>query len=675
MRRLLASIILGLIFFIFGIVTLPKYGINWDTINHLPRGAAYLHFFLTGKKDYSDLPRFVNYFQNPHNLFSNTTQSRSYYQTNAADFGWFMQYDGHGHPPLSDILSAFFNLILFSKLHVVNDIDAYHVYGIFLAACLVGLIYYWVSKYYGKVAGVVASMSLAMYPLFWSESHFNTEKDVPETVFWSFFIFCIWKGVTEKRIKWILVSGLLFGLALGTKFNILFSFFVVIPWIIAYLFVKREKLVSIVNFKILIAGSLAIFIGIGIFFAAWPYLWPDPLGRVQGVINFYKGIGVATGAFDARFVGPFGLNMYPFIWIITTTSPVILFLALVGVFFVVKNLRRNNCVSLIFLLWFFIPVARVTWHGADIYGGIRQIMEYVPALAVFSGIGSGILARKLITYKMKIVFVFVTFIFLLIPILETRPNENVYFNFLIGGLAGAKAANIPSWGNSFGSPFRQAAAWLDMNAEKDANISFARELLPNMPGIWLRPDLNLTNGNRSGPLHEGEYVVGLVYQGVDNTSYFDRYLEKFLVPVYSIDVDGVSILEIWKNDLIHTKSIYQKDQLLVSFKLTTSTPGEIEIDFGQIIKLSSINAILKNKNCSNLETGYVEISEDGNKWLRLPGQMPKEDWSVPKLGNQPGKDGTVLIPFAADPVRFLRLNYSPSNSCLNSLTNIVVKYF
>ncbi|MBI3397442.1 hypothetical protein HY045_03120, partial [Candidatus Woesebacteria bacterium] len=60
--------ILALIFFLVGLFTLPHYGINWDTINHLPRGQVYLHYFLTGKRDFSDLTPYKSYWQNPRDL-------------------------------------------------------------------------------------------------------------------------------------------------------------------------------------------------------------------------------------------------------------------------------------------------------------------------------------------------------------------------------------------------------------------------------------------------------------------------------------------------------------------------------------------------------------------------------------------------------------------------------
>src|SRR3989338_6716397 len=109
------SLVFALVYFIVGIVTLPNYGINWDSINHLPRGQAYLHYFLTGQRDYEDLPQWEMYWQNPDSLSIDTNipkesiPERSIYQSDTASFSWYMLRDGSGHPPLSDILSSVFN--------------------------------------------------------------------------------------------------------------------------------------------------------------------------------------------------------------------------------------------------------------------------------------------------------------------------------------------------------------------------------------------------------------------------------------------------------------------------------------------------------------------------------------------------------------------------------------
>ena len=671
--NLLLAFLSGGLFFIVGLLTLPHYGINWDTINHLPRGQAYLHYFLTGKKDYSDLPEYVQYWQKPEslgidaNIPKDKVSTRSYYQLNVADFKGFMESDGGGHPPLSDILSSVFNRVFFGKLRLVNDIDSYRVYSIFLASSLIGLVFWWVASNYGLAAGFVSSLSLALYPLFWSESHFNNEKDIPETVFWSFMIFCFWKGFTTKKSWWILISGIFFGLALGTKFNVLFIPLVLAPWLLFYWFGKysiRD------NLRLIIAVFAAIILGIIILVGSWPYLWPDPITRLISVLGYYKGIGLTQNV---------NLNTYALQGIITASPPVILFLSSVGIIYsLTKTLREKNKTSLLFLLWLTVPIVRVTWPGTTIYGGIRQIMEYIPAMAILAGIGTFWILNTV--KKKKFIYFFVIFViaagYLLsaIRLYKIHPNENVYFNFLIGGLRGAKEKDTPFWGNSFGAAYRQGIVWINENLPYGAKIAYARELLPNIPMLWLRPDLALHNSFRSGYLKKGEYIIALVYQGVEKTSYFDRYLDRFLIPIYEAKVDDVPILKIWKNDLEYTKKEYLSEKEADDFTMSTKE-GTIIFNFGGTIYLSRLEvSYIENFSCNKISSAYVQISEDGEKWERLPGTMPNEDWSTPQIGIQP-KNGKFIIPFAAEKLRYLRIISFPIDSCLTRINTKKVYYF
>lgn len=665
----------------FGLLTLPHYGINWDTINHLPRGQAYLHYFLTGKKNYSDLPVYKIYWQKPESLriITNIPQdqvpTRSYYQSDAADFDWFMENGGGGHPPLSDILSSVFNRVLFGKLGLVNDIDSYRVYSIFLASSLVGLIFWWVSSNYGLIAGVVSSLSLALYPLFWSESHFNNEKDIPETVFWSFMIFCFWKGFISKKSWWILISGIFFGLALGTKFNVLFIPLVLVPWLLFYWFGKYRKKFSFSlfirdNLRLIIAVFVTILLGIFILVGSWPYLWPDPISRLVSVFGYYKEIGFTQGV---------TLNTYALQWIITTSPLIILLLSLIGIIYsLIKTLKEKNKMSLLFLLWLIVPIARVTLPGTTIYGGVRQIMEYIPAMAVLAGIGTfwvlDTVKKKRMIFFLVIFAITTSYSLLVIRLYKIHPNENVYFNSLIGGLKGAKEKDIPFWGNNFGAAYRQGVVWMNKNLPNDSKISYARELMPNIPILWFRSDFTLSNGFRSGYLRKGEYIIALIYQGVEKISYFDRYLDRFLIPLYEAKVDDVSILKVWKNDIEHTKNEYLSEKETDDFIMSINE-GTTTFDFGKIIYLSRLEVFYKEDLlCKKVSSAYVQISEDGDKWERLPGTMPNEDWSTPQIGAQP-KNGKLIVPSAADKLRYLKIVSFPVDSCLIKVNNTKVYYF
>lgn len=686
---------MSLFFFTIGILTLPHYGINWDTINHLPRGQAYAHFFLTGNKTYSDLLPWHKYYQNPQSLGIDTdiklgdVQRRSIYQNDGSDFNWHIQ-DGNGHPPLSDTLSSFFNILLFQKLGLINDIDSYRVYGIFLSTCLVALVYYWTKKIYGGFAGLIAAISLSTYPLFFAEAHFNTEKDIPETFYWSFLLFCVWKGVTSKNWKWIVLSGLFFGLGLGTKFNILFSPLVLLPWLFVYLISScRKKKVNVIsflknNFQFILGLLIIPVFGFLIFILSWPYLWYQGLDGLKTVLGFYKTIGTAT-SIDSRFIWHFGINLYPIKWILYTTPLVTLFFFTLGIWFIVLNLfKRKDKVGLLFILWLIIPIVRVSLPGTNIYGGDRQIMEFIPAMVILAGVGAMYLRDFILNQIKKVKYLnfkknylvldlilISAFIPIIIKLINIHPNQNAYFNPIIGGLAGAKEKDIPDWGNSFGSAYRQAFVWINNNVPTGSTVGFAYELMPNFPEIFVRRDLNFDNHSRSGSARWGEYTITLTYQGSVNRSYYDNYLERFLEPVYESKVDGVSVVKVWKNDASHTRKGFIKEERIDASVIKTN--NGFVIDLGSIYHLSRIDVKFDNTDCQNLSSAYSQISEDGTSFRRIVGLMPKEDWNVETYGKQP-KANSFIQPFAADKARFIDYVISPNNACMNNVTSLTVFY-
>src|SRR3989344_6930844 len=120
-------LVVFLSFFLFELILLPHYGTDWDTINHLPRGQAYLRYILAGELTYEKLPDYVEYYQKEDNLFFSPDKSkesipkRSFYQINGYDASYFLAKDG-GHPPLSDIFSSMFNVALFQQARLINDI-------------------------------------------------------------------------------------------------------------------------------------------------------------------------------------------------------------------------------------------------------------------------------------------------------------------------------------------------------------------------------------------------------------------------------------------------------------------------------------------------------------------------------------------------------------------------
>ena len=713
--KLLFAILISVLYFFASLLTLSDYGINWDSASHLLRGQAFLHYYITGRVDYSNLknwnlykekekeikektaqdaiPRNRLYFQKVKTIFfspdipNDQVPRVSIYQLSNNGLQDIEERYEYGHPHISDVIASFFNYILFQKLGILNDIDSYRVYGILLASALVGLVFYWTAVLYGKFSGIVASLSLSLYPLFWAESHFNNEKDIPETVFWSFMLFSVWQGIRLKSWRWVLVSGLFFGLALGTKFNILFSVFVVLPWLICLISMSKEKF-ALVFTKKYIKTSFALiaapFLGIIVVIGTWPAFWSDPVHKISRIIDFYKDIGT-NPVIDPKFIGPLEANTYAIQWIFYTTPLVIVSFAVVGLLMcAIKIIKKRDTNSLFLLLWLMVPIARVTWPGTNIYGGVRQIMEFIPAMAIIAGIGAVHIVKWLNSRTVKLKplsnlaiqpFQF-CIILLLIPVslklVEIHPNENVYFNSLIGGLAGARERDFPSWGVSFGAPYREAIDWVNNNAEPGAKLTLT-EVLSNIPGIFIRPDINYGDKYRSGYLRQGEYVISLKFDGVDKRSYLDMYLERMVKPVYKIKVDEVTILKIWKNDNEHLNNQWEKEETLVNVQTVKEDSGLL-FDLKKNVKLSRLELdYQEDANCSELSSGYLMISKDNINWERVPGVLP-EEVRIDVLGKQP-KNGKLIEPFAGQKARYVNILLSPPDACLRNVERVKFYHF
>lgn len=599
-KKILMFVLPFLLFLIPGLLTVSHYSINWDEPVHFGRGEAILYYFLTGKKDYSS--------------FSPNSR-RSYYQNQSYTYSFFEKsfekgksassIIGGGHPPLSDIFASVFNTIFYQWLGILGDIESYHLYSIFLAALLAAVIFYFVAARYNVFSGTVAFISLSLYPLFLGESRYNI-KDTPETVFFSFSILCFYRGVISNSIKWIFFSALFFAFAFATKLNVIFLPFIILPWMAAYYLskIKKIKLGRFLKERLKIILSLLFYpiLGLLMYFLSWPILWQHPIERFITTINYYKEIGINTN-FDSRFLTFFHFNTYASQWILYTTPIIILILSILGIVYIFTQGRREkDKASILILLWLIVPILRVTMPNAGIYGGVRQIMEYIPAMAMLSGIGAGYIVKLLYCYIVKLnnrwstektkfilkALIIVSFIPITLKLISIHPNESVYFNQIIGGLKGAKERNIPGWGSSLGSTYKQGTTWINQHAEKNAKVVLVFELLSNIPKIYLRPDITLYNQFRSGIKRAGEYAIGITHEATQENLYYRRYLENFLNPVYELKVDGVAILKIWKNDAAHTKPEYLKPEEKVIDFSSESGNGELTVDLKQITRVTKI---------------------------------------------------------------------------------------
>lgn len=663
MKSFIKKNILGLVisfaFFIVGISTLSHYGLNIDEPIHFIRGQAYLTLLTKWRSFYT-----------PDELSGLRVSDWKIQGYNGA---YFLQNDS-GHPALNGILAAATNRIFYEKLGILGDLESYHLFEIFISSLLVFLVYYMAASEWGRFAGVAAALAMSLYPLFWGESHFNI-KDPIETTFFAYTVYFMYLGIRQGKAKWFLYSGIWCALAFATKFNIIFLPFIILPYIVIRFRrnIARYGLGVLRKIPLAVYASLVAYliIVLGVHLLTRPYLWLDPVGRFQQIVGYYQGIG--TGKFYQPSYIFKGWNIYPLIFVIASTPVVVLILASLGIISGVSLRKKNSAFYPLLLFWLAVPVARVMWPGNSIYSGVRQIMEYIPPLAVLAGLGAQVARNVLLKIFGRRVVASVVTLALFLPLgvklWQLHPNENVFLNVLVGGLRGAVDKKIPGSAETMGNVYLQGIRWLNRNAESNARFGLPVGLASNIPRQFLRRDIGL-GAYFSGAAREGEYMMEMISVDFPPDRYNFLYLDRFLEPVYELNIDGVSLLKIWKNDLAHTRSAYAKEKEVTIRAVEGGvSDGYLHINLSAPARITKLVIDHRDTDCTVQGSGEILYGLDSDKVLRAPDDY--YGMQGPYARKLQTSTRFVYF-FPASPALWLRLIPTEPNLCVLSYSHVTV---
>ena len=354
----------------------------------------------------------------------------------------------------------------------------------------------------------------------------------------------------------------------------------------------------------------------------------------------------------------------PALWIIYTTAPIVLALILAGMINI-RKLIRESTFTLLVVLWLTITVGRVSLPGMSSYGGARLIMEYIPALSMFAGISAGYLIRGQKTKYSTLFLLIILLGFLpsIIKLIQIHPNENVYFNFIVGGLSGAKEKNLDSWGNSYGNAYYPAITWLNKKSEKDSRLTLPINSIVNIPRYKLRGDISLSETYWSGPSHEGEYVLELTHNYPPRNWYSLKYLETVMEPVYEVKVDGVAIAKLWKNDSKFVKEEYRNLKKIALELDIKKVQNQLIINLPEIRKLMQISIDIPTQNCKPIKTGFVRTSVDDTTWSREPEDIARDQLKQAAIREA---EDTFDFYFVAKDTKIIVFEIENEDACLLS---------
>ncbi|MCX7944972.1 MAG: glycosyltransferase family 39 protein [Deltaproteobacteria bacterium] len=471
------------------------------------------------------------------------------------------------HPPFAKLVMGVSHLIFTKWLNITNNIIGIRL-GIMILVSILGFVLcYTVYKYVGFLAAISSSLLLLFMPSFFFHSHVETlDAAVASTYFFSFSAYL----ASRRSIKWSILVGIIFGLALSTKHNAPFFY----AAILSYWGIK-----NIDEFKYIKGHGLKLpklelslitmpIIGLLIFYLMWPWIWDDTLKRLNEYMAFHiKHYGIYFYYFGTIYEKPFAPWHSPFVMTFITTPPVTIILGVFGTAIIISTLLKTyknkadiDTEQQIFyelvLVNALVTIGIVALPNVPKYGGVKLFLPFFPFLAILAGIGVQsmfeLLKKKItqITQKNTIELTS-SLAILLIPIIPAAystikftPYNLSYYNIFIGGPKGALKAGMER--QYYDIFYIDLVRWFNKNLPPNAKVTFLpnnKEYVRSAP--YYKNDKILREDIRIVDLNNAEYLV-LTHE--ERWREYPELYKKYkdYPNLYEISIEGVPLLNVYK---------------------------------------------------------------------------------------------------------------------------------
>lgn len=502
-----------------GLHTIHQVGISWDEPNYYNVVKGYI--------DWADNLEFSNSFS------ADTLEKVFGFKPKAND-----------HPTLTKLIGAAACKMFGGML---GGFWAYRMSAPILFGLLLAIVYLRSAKTWGRPAALIAILSIVCTPSLFTHNHIAA-TDAPLCVFWLIAV-CCFEAACKNR-KWILLSGIAYGLVMSVKFT---GFLFPVPvfiWGIIY----RRKTMLTPFLAMLIIGPI-------VFLLLQPSMWDHPLWDLYRFIQS----SVTRSEWNklwVLFLGKiynFSAPWYYAPFLIIVTTPEVEFLCfLVGGAALAKDKFKDEFAALCLLNFAFF-IAVTFSPNAPTYDGTRLFLPAFLFLALLSGFGfryvSVVLQKageggsplKIRFPKMIQAGLIAIVLFGLIPpFMAIYPYGLEYYNGFIGGIDGARKKGMET---TFWWTILNEDAFEKINKTLPQNATL--RFCPMDTGMWklfiesglIRSDIKITNGKE----FDFAFVMSRPYW---NYAPLIKYLGvpmSRLEAVDSLEVDGVPFWVLYKN--------------------------------------------------------------------------------------------------------------------------------
>jgi hypothetical protein len=527
----------AVLFLFVGIITLPGYGYTWDSPENLLTGEHYAHFFQTGESQWLD-------FAYWDEVYLNAGAERPLLHNR--QFNAPFRY-----PPVANVIAVLSHQLFSNELGWLADPDGYHLSILLFATLTVFVMAVFTWQAFGPIASLAATLALITYPLFFEHAH-NNLKDVPFAALILLALWSYWSGVRHGRWFWFIISAIATGFALGIRILSLEVYLIIgIVYLPTIWVNRREGIKALRPYKpLLVHIPLALLI----FLLLWPWLWPDPVGRLSQHLAFGRDVSRGLRILYAGQIWDSGLTLpwhYTAV-IFSLTTPLLVLVGgfLGGLAAAKRSFKQQDVAALMLLTLFALSLLRTSWPTVPQYDGTRHMMDGLVAFMGLFGLGFQVSWQWLnqrwprpLPLYLPLVLLTLAFLPIIFRDIQLHPYQGIYYNSLAGGPAGA-FDNYPQ--EYWGSSFRLGAEWLIENSDP------ATAVLPRVGGHLLRNYLPTSwqiIPDEAIPTLPPEQQITLIYMTRrDKYDWIAEYADKNLTQIFQLQRAGVPVLKIVETD-------------------------------------------------------------------------------------------------------------------------------
>ena len=348
----------------------------------------------------------------------------------------------HEHPPAAKLVYGPAGAL--EKEHGLLTFLTARLLAVGMFVALVGLVYLFVTSYFGRLAGVLAALSLVLMPRVFGHGHLAA-LDVPVALA-CFATTLVFARADLNRWR-AAAAGVLWGVALLTKINAVFLPLVLIPWALWY---HRRRAVLPCMMLLVLGGAT--------FVAGWPWLWHDTSIRIRG---YAVGMSERTRQGEhssgttnvpVHYLGRTYRTRrapwhYPFVMTLATVPVGLLVFAGAGAR---RSLARKGTrgIGVLILASGLLHIVVLALPMVPKYDGVRLFMPSFPFIACLAGVG----AARVWDWRGRAgkAIVAAALAASALVLICTHPYELSYYNGLVGGAWGARKLGFETtyWGDT-----------------------------------------------------------------------------------------------------------------------------------------------------------------------------------------------------------------------------------